>query len=168
MDLNKIMAFLNNPFIILIIIFSFTLAFFLSQSLTSGFGHNFLSFGPTNDINGNASLFIGIKLDSWKTVITAYLIIFITAVIDIYFNTSIITLSNNIDYISLLNNVIPISKMWTYILFIIRPLFLCLLYIIKFYATATLQIQYILPQLLGSYLINIPNVFNWLSGKKFI
>ena len=43
-----------------------------------------------------------------------------------------------------------------------------MIYIIKFYATATIQIQYIIPQLIGSYIVNIPFMLHWLKGKEFI
>ena len=49
---------------------------------------------------------------------------------------------------------------------LLDPLFNTLLYIITFYATATFQIQYLLPQLLGTYIINIPYILLWFSNKS--
>ena len=42
------------------------------------------------------------------------------------------------------------------------------LYILQFYATATFQIQYIIPQFLGNYITDLPFTLKWLNGKKFI
>ena len=87
---------------------------------------------------------------------------------EIYFSISKNELNKIIDYSSLLNKLIPLPKLWTYLYYIFEPLFTILIYMIKFYATATLQIQYILPQLLGSYMVTIPFIIHWLRGKEFV
>ena len=51
---------------------------------------------------------------------------------------------------------------------IIDPIIQIILYIIRFYATATFQIQYIIPQFIGSYITDLPFTLKWLNGKKFI
>jgi hypothetical protein len=108
------------------------------------------------------------QLNSWRNVSITYIILLITTIMEIYYDISTDKLHKIIDYSTLLNNIIPLPKLWTYIYFIFQPLITILIYIIKFYATATLQIQYILPQLIGTYIVNVPFMVHWLRGKKFI
>lgn len=168
MNLSDIFHFFNNPKVVIIILFITLISLFISEGITEGFEKNFFSFGPNVDNKGEYSTFMGIKLNSWKNVSLTYVFLLITSIMEIYFNISTHKLHKIIDYSSLLNKIIPLPKLWTYIYFTFEPLFTILIYIIKFYATATLQFQYILPQLLGSYIVSIPFTIDWLTGKEFV
>lgn len=168
MSLEDIIHFFNHPKVIILITFIILFALFLSEGLNEGFAKNFFVFGPNVNDKGEPSTFMGIKLSSWSHVIITYIILLITSIMEIYFNISTHKLNKIIDYSSLLNKLIPLPKLWTYIYFIFEPFITILIYIIKFYATATLQIQYIIPQLIGSYIVNIPFMLHWLKGKEFI
>lgn len=164
---KKIINFFTNPMVAVIIMFLFLLTFFLAQGLTTGLGYNFLSFGPTKDEKGRYTVFMGITLKAWKDVVLAYFIIFISTFFQIYYNN---TVSNNLQSYAFnpAVKIIPFSKFWTYFVLLVDPLISIMLYVIRFHATATLQLQYIIPQILGSILINLPFILNWLCCKKFI
>lgn len=168
MSLDDIIDFLNNPKVVIISLFIFVLIFFLTDGFIEGFKKDFFTFGPTHDKDGKPVTFMGIELNSWKNVIITYIILFFTTIMSKYYDIS----SNKIKLIiynsSSLGQLIPLSKKWTHILIATEPLIYYLIYIIRFYATATLQIQYILPQLIGTYFINIPYIVHWLRGKEFI
>ena len=168
MNLSNIVHFFNNPKVIIIILFITLILLFISEGITEGFEKQFFSFGPNVDSKGEYSTFLGIKLNSWKNVSLTYVFLLITSIMEIYFSISKNELNKIIDYSSLLNKLIPLPKLWTYLYYIFEPLFTILIYMIKFYATATLQIQYILPQLLGSYMVTIPFIIHWLRGKEFV
>jgi hypothetical protein len=168
MQLSDFIHFFNNPRVIIICVFVILFVLFLSEGLLEGFSNNFFSFGPSTDNDGKPVTFMGIKLNSWKNVVITYLILLITTIMEIYYNISTDKLHKIIDYSTILNNIIPLPKLWTYVYFIFQPFITILIYIIRFYATATLQIQYIIPQLIGSYIVNIPFMLHWLKGKEFI
>jgi len=160
--------FFNNPKIALLIMLIFLFAFFLAQGLTTGFGNNFLTFGPTKDEQtGESTMFMGIQLDTWNNVGLVYVIIFISTVLQSYYGNAV---GGNL-HAYVFNpaiDTVPYSKFWTYLVFMTDPLISIILYIIQFYATATFQIQYIIPQFIGNYITDLPFTLKWLNGKKFI
>jgi len=160
MNIINILKFINHPRTVIIILLLFILFYFLYGGLIEGFGKNFLSFGPNQDTYGEYTYFMGIRLDTWHRVIMAYIIIFLTAVVQIYYYTSG-------EYLKGMFHTIPyIKTLSSNIYMLLDPLFNTILYIITFYATATFEIQYLLPQLLGTYFINIPYILLWFSNKS--
>ena len=121
----------------------------MTEGLTTGFGNNFLSFGPTKDEqSGEPTMFMGIKLNSWTSVNVVYLIIFISTILQSYYGNVV---GGNL-HAYIFNpavELVPYPKFWTYLVLLINPLITIILYIIQFYATATFQIQYIIPQFIA-------------------
>lgn len=168
MILNKIFNFFNHPRTALLIILIFLFTFFLTQGLTTGFGNNFLAFGPTKDEKtGEHTTFMGIKLSTWKNVGLVYAIIFISTILQVYYNNVVGTNIHAFVWNAAIETV-PFPKFWTYLVLLVDPLIQIVLYVIRFYATATFQIQYIIPQFVASYFTDLPFVLKWLNGKKFI
>lgn len=165
--LKKIYNFFNNPITALLIMLFFFIGYYLSIGLTIGFGNNFLSFGPTKDKNGEYIKFMGIEINSWKLVGIVYTIIFISTVLQTYYKN---IMSDNINSFiwNKAVNFVPHSKSLTYLVLLIDPFINMLITIIRFYATATFQIQYVIPQFIASYLIDLPFIIKLLSSKKFI
>ena len=168
MNLTKIFNFFNNPKTALLIILIFLISFFLTQGFTNGFDNNFLTFGPTKDeTTDTPTMFMGIKLESWSNVGLVYVIIFISTVLQSYYGNVVGTNIHAFVWNAAIE-VVPFPKFWTYLVLLIDPIISTILYIIRFYATATFQIQYIIPQFLGSYITDLPFTLKWLNGKKFI
>ena len=167
MNLSAVYDFFNNPQTALIIILIFFLVFLLSEGLTVGFGNNFLSFGPTQDEDGKPTKFMGINVDSWSKVGVIYTITFIASLLSAYYNTNVY--SNIHAYVwNPAVKKVPFSKFWTYLILILNPIIQTLLYVIQFFATATFQLQYIIPQFVASYIVDLPFTLKWLSGKTFL
>ena len=168
MSYTKIFNFFNNPKTALLTILIFLISYFLTQGLTTGFGNNFLTFGPTKDeITDKPTMFMGIKLESWSNVGLVYFIIFISTVLQSYYGNVVGTNIHAFVWNAAIK-VVPFPKFWTYLVLLIDPIIHIILYIIQFYATATFQIQYIIPQFLGSYITDLPFTLKWLNGKTFI
>jgi len=165
--LSKLYEFVNNPRTALLVMLFFFLGYYLSIGLTIGFGNNFLSFGPTKDENGNYTKFMGINISDWKLVIIVYVIIFISTILQTYYYNVI---GQNVHAFvwNTAVEVVPFSKFWTYLVLMVDPFINILLTILRFYATATFQIQYVIPQFIASYLTDLPFTLKWLAGKKFI
>jgi hypothetical protein len=62
---------------------------------------------------------------------------------------------------------VPFSKRWTYIVIFAEPLFYQILSIITFFTTLTLQLQFIIPQFLGGFIMEIPFALQRLREKEF-
>ena len=110
---------------------------------------------------------MGISLKSWTDVSIAYVIIFISTLLQSYYGWIV---GNNM-YSYIFNPAvkqIPYDKFWTYLILTINPIIKTMLFVINFFATATLQMQFIIPQFLANYLANLPFTLSWLNTKKFI
>lgn len=165
--LYKILNVLNNPITALIIILIFCLLFFLYNGIFNKTHNNFLSFGPTKDENDKPVYFLGAELNSWHKVIITYIFIFFAAIFTHYYEN---VMEHNIYHYLTNYSIINIksSKLVFYISTFIDPFIKTLLYIIEFYAAATFQIQYIIPQFIGSYIIGLPFIYHLLKTKKFV
>jgi hypothetical protein len=62
---------------------------------------------------------------------------------------------------------VPFSKRWTYIVILAEPLFMQILSIISYFTILTLQLQFIIPQFIGSFIIEIPFTLQRLKPKEF-
>jgi hypothetical protein len=159
--IGQIYNFLSNPIIAILIIIFFCLLFFIYDGYYNK-DSLFFKFGPTINKKKEYELFLGTYLNTWTKVIFAYVIVFFTTIVTYYYST---IMNNNITY--KLINYFNLNKSYYYLLSIIDPIIICLLYIIKFNAFSILQIQYILPQVLGLYLISIPYLNNLLTKSFF-
>lgn len=164
---NKIIDFLYNPATALIILLVFITVFFLVKGLVEGFENNFTSFGPTNKKDGTPTTFMGIALTSWSRVSIVYIIVFIATLLKSYYSI-VISRTFNPFINSFTKSYIPFKPIITYLVIALDPLIQTLLYIISFYATATLQIQYIIPQLLATYISGLPFTIKLLKMKTFV
>lgn len=139
----NIINILENPINILSLVFLFFIWFFYQEEKTEDFKNNFLHFGPIKNTNGDYKVFMGIKLSTWYNITQVYIIIFISSLItQLYNNVYNKHLHDN--HIKFKNTIFK----YQYINPIIQQIFL----IIKFFATASFQLQFILPMFLGSYL----------------
>ena len=168
MNINEFKRFFLNPKIGLTIIILFLIGYIIYSSESGGFGNNFLTFGPTkNAITGEPIYFMGAELTTWKSVLITYIIIFFASLANFYYNEFL--MENIFSY--LINPAvenIPMNKFWTYLITLTNPLLSMLFYIITFFATATMQLQYILPQILAYLIIRIPFILGRIKTKKFI
>ena len=167
MLVNQLIHYINKPIVVLFIIILFCIGYFLYTSLVGDIESNFFLFGPVKDENDNYLPFISFLLDSWSKVIIAYLLILFSS---IFHNYYINIMNQNFFYFLTNKDItkIPYTKTITYIIALLDPFIKTLLYIIEFYATATFQLQFILPQFIGSYISSLPFTLKLLEQKKFI
>jgi len=164
---KKLLDFFSKPSTAFTLIFIFLLGYFLSEGFITGFANNFLAFGPTKDSTGEPTKFIGIYLKTWTDVSLAYIIIFISTLFQTYYGWVV---NDNISsYVwNPAVNAIPYNKFWTYLILTIDPIIDTLLYVISFFATTTLQMQFIIPQFLGNFIANLPFTISALRKKTFV
>ena len=167
MLINQIINFINKPIVLLFIVILFCIGYFLYTSLVGDIQTNFFLFGPVKDENDNYLPFISFILDSWSKVIMAYILILFSSLFHNYYITN---MNQNFFYFLTNKDItkMPYTKSITYIITLLDPFIKTLLYIIEFYATATFQLQFILPQFIGSYISTLPFTLNLLEQKTFI
>jgi hypothetical protein len=167
MLLNEIIHYINKPIVVLFIVILFCIGYFLYTTLVGDIQTNFFLFGTVKDENDKYLPFVSFILDTWTKVIMAYLLILFSSLFHNYY----ITIMDQ-NFFSFLTNKeitkMPYTKTITYIITLIDPFIKTLLYIIEFYATATFQLQFILPQFIGSYISTLPFTLNLLEQKTFI
>jgi hypothetical protein len=160
-----IMDLFFNPYIVVIFFIVFLVVYFVYLDVEGSFANGFLHFGPGID-NSTTSQFMGITINTWSKVLTLYAICFVTGFISTHYDNVVST--------SLINRLmdpgishIPYSQAGTYAVVLIDPLIMHSLKVIEFLATLTLQFQFILPLVLGSYLGGLPTVIGLLSSKTY-
>jgi hypothetical protein len=157
----NIIRFFSNPRVVVVLFVIFLVGYLIFIDEEGGFADNFTTFGPSD------SRFMLMKLDTWTKVIVVYFVSFFSAMMTTYYDN---VMESNI-HSYLWNPAIkkvPFSKTWTYIIVFLEPVFMELLGLITLMASLTLQLQFILPELIGSMLAETPFVLQILGTKKFM
>ncbi len=151
-----------DPRFALIVFIIILIAYLVFLDKENAFQNKFLRFGPSPDTK-----FLNIKLDNWNKVISVYAIALLSALSTAYYT------SVSSSYISgvLLNpaykDKIAHSKFWSKLLVTIDPLMSWVMQLFQLFATLTLELQYMLPQLLGHLIILIPINLQSIEEKRF-
>lgn len=162
---NKIADYLSSPKTIIMISGIYLTGYTVFIVNEGGFSDQFLHFGP--GINQtNTTKFLGITLDTWPKVILIYFISFLSSLMNTYY---VYAMTNNLhSYIwnRAVPNV-PFSRKWTYIVILLEPFILQVLTITQFFTNLTMQLQFIIPQFIGSTIIEIPFTIQRLREKTY-
>ena len=163
--MDHLADWLNSPKTIMFISTVFLAGYMAFIQVEGGFSSQFLHFGPgTNE--DNTTSFIGITLDTWSKVILMYFVSFLSSLMNTYY---LYAMTNNL-HSYIWNRAmphVPFSKKWTYIVILSEPLLMQILQITSFFTTLTLQLQFILPQFIGSAIVEIPFTIAMLRLKTF-
>ena len=163
--IDHVADWLNSPKTIIFISTVFLAGYMAFIQVEGGFSSQFLHFGPgTNE--DNTTSFIGIVLDTWSKTILMYFVSFLSSLMNTYY---LYAMTNNLhSYIwNRAISHVPFSKKWTYIVILSEPLLIQILQITSFFTTLTLQLQFILPQFIGSAIVEIPFTIAMLRLKTF-
>jgi hypothetical protein len=163
--MDHVADWLNSPKTIMFISTVFLAGYMAFIQVEGGFSSQFLHFGPgTNE--DNTTSFIGIVLDTWSKVILMYFVSFLSSLMNTYY---LYAMTNNL-HSYIWNRAmphVPFSKKWTYIVILSEPLLMQILQVTSFFTTLTLQLQFILPQFIGSAIVEIPFTIAMLRLKTF-
>ena len=156
---------LSSPKSILIISGIYLTSYMIFIAKEGGFTSQFVHFGPgTNE--SNTTSFLGIVLDSWQKVILMYFVSFLSSVMNTYYSYA---MTNNL-HSYIWNRAVPkvpFSKKWTYVVILIEPILLEILSITQFFTSLTMQLQFIIPQFIGSMIIEVPFTIQRLREKEY-
>ena len=163
--IDHLADWLNSPKTIMFISTVFLAGYMAFIQVEGGFSSQFLHFGPgTNE--DNTTSFIGIVLDTWSKTILMYFVSFLSSLMNTYY---LYAMTNNL-HSYIWNRAmphVPFSKKWTYIVILSEPLLMQILQVTSFFTTLTLQLQFILPQFIGSAIVEIPFTIAMLRLKTF-
>ena len=99
-------------------------------------------------------------------MLTLYAVGFFTSLMTSYYQW---IMSNNIHsyvYNRAISEV-PYSRFWIYLINILEPFFYQILAVIQFFTTLTMQLQFILPQFVGSLFADMPFTLQRLGEKRY-
>ena len=159
--ISQVGDYLSSPKTILLFSGIYLSAYLTFIGADGGFTSQFLHFGP-----GSTS-FIGIALDTWPKVILMYFVSFLSSLMNTYY---LYAMTNNL-HSYIWNRAVPevpFSRKWTYIVVLAEPFIMQVLSITQFFTNLTMQLQFILPQFLGSMIIEIPFTIQRLQEKTYL
>lgn len=153
---------LFRPNFALIIFIAALFIYMIILDKEGAFQKKFLHFGPSSDTQ-----FFNIKLESWRQVISVYIIAFLSALSLSYYQNFASFFVNNVLLNPAYKDPIHHSKHWSYILGIADPIINAIMAAINFFVTLTMEFQFIFFQLLGTVAVSIPSNLAEISKKKF-
>ena len=157
--LRKINFF--NPFHALLV-FLFGLLIVLVLLDREGAFEDFTKFGPDDKAH-----FLKIKLDTWPKVIIVYIISFLCAILQQYF---MIVIGRGFIGSRILNpnfKKMETNKDQSKFIIYLYPICLWSLNIVTFFVTLTMKLQFLLPYLFGSAIVNNNYLLYELGKKSF-
>jgi len=123
---------------------------------------NFFAFGPDPSIR-----FLGMSINTWNKVILVYAVGFISSLLQGYYQTVMYDFIHSKLWNPAYKERIPMSKRWAKTIVTVEPLLDWMLDIVQFFVTMTMRFQFILPQLLGQIVVEIPYALMKIEEKKF-
>jgi hypothetical protein len=125
--------------------------------------NNFFGVGPDPSIR-----FLGMSLDTWNKVLLVYAVAFISSLLQGYYQTVMYDFIHSKLWNPAYKERIPVTKGWAKIIVTVEPLLNWMLDIVQFFVTMTMRFQFIVPQLLGQIIVDLPYGLMKIEEKKFI
>ncbi len=155
----------TNPKIALTTFTSWVAIFVIILGLMGAFSKNFMHFGPSTDPETDTN-FLGAPIDTWPKAILLYLLGFFSSILSSYYSLVYGAWSINDIRDEKNKDIRPLSKKTAKIMLILGPVVSNINYILELFLTLTLQLQFILPQLLGDIIASIIVSLSFLNKKR--
>ena len=127
------------------------------------FKGQFLNYRPSKNTN-----FRNMTIDTWEKIYIVYFLAFFTALLTSYYNTVMYDFIHSKIYNPAFKDIINIPKNWVYAITTLEPILYWILNIIQFFIKLTMELQFLVPQLLGTAIIDIAYGVLKVSQNKFI
>ena len=160
--LSQIRNIIFEPRVALIIFIVFMIGYLILLDEEGTFREKFMHFGPSEDTK-----FLNMKIDTWEKVIIMYILAFATALLTSYYSTVMYDFIHSKIYNPAFKGKVGISKNWVKAIVILDPILYWILVIIQFFISLTMQLQFLIPQLLGTAIIDIAYGLFKVSQNKF-
>jgi len=163
--MHSIRNYLVNPVVALSSFVLWVLIFITILGSMGAFSTKFTHFGPSTD-QEMAIVFLGTHINSWYKVITLYVLGFFSSMISTYSSTVYNNWKTN-TVGDQKTKELKLKKWLSHLLVIIAPIVYNINGILELFITLTLQLQFLLPQLLGNIIASIYISNSYLATKKF-
>ena len=161
----NIRNFVVNPVVALSAFVLLVLIFIVILGSMGAFSKNFTHFGPSTEPE-TAAVFLGAHLDTWSKVIILYVLGFLSSIISTYSSTVYGNWKTN-SVGDEKTKKLKINKWLSHLLVIVEPIAYNINGILELFITLTLQLQFLLPQILGNIIASIYISQSFLATKKF-
>ncbi len=155
--------FLFDPKYALIIFIFILVGYLIFLDKEGAFQKKFLQFGPAPD-----SKFLNITIDTWGKVIAVYAIGLLSAMSMSYYTSVASSYVSGVLLNPAYKDTIKHSKYWGKVLVAIDPVVTWILNSFQFFVTLTMQLQFMIPQLIGHVAVAIPTNLKHISVKNFM
>jgi hypothetical protein len=155
---------LINPTVALTTFTTWVLIFVFILGFMGAFSKKFMHFGPSTDPE-TAAEFLGAHIDTWPKVIALYILGFISSIMHSYYSTVFgAWMMNTVKDDK--TKTVNMNRKIAYTLISIDPIISNINSILELFLTLTLQLQFLIPQILGDILASIIVSRSFLSKKK--
>ena len=160
----KLEKYLTSPQLAIASFTTWVFIFVLILGMMGAFSKNFLHFGPSTD-EETTTEFLGAQIDTWPKVIQLYLLGFFTSIMHTYYET--VYNAWAINYVKdVKTKHINVKKTIAYIMIFLDPIISNINNILELFLTLTLQLQFLIPQMLGNLVASIMVSHAYLKKKK--
>ena len=157
--------FFYNPITAFFIFTVFVIGYLIFLDEEGAFKQKFLHFGPSTDPKTQTT-FINMKLNTWKKVIIVYVISFFSAVINSYYGNIVSQFIHQHLWNPAVKK-IDGSKIATLTIITLEQIIWTAVSVISFFTNMTMQLQFILPSMVGYMIVNLPFDIYQASKKTF-
>ena len=158
----KILDILFEPRFALIIFIAILVGYLIFLDKENAFQTKFLRFGPSPDTK-----FLNIKLDNWGKVIAVYFIGLISSLSTAYYTSVTSSYVSGVLLNPAYKDKIAHSKFWSKVLVTFDPIMSWVMQLFQLFATLTMELQYMPPQLFRHLAVFIPTNLYTIESKPF-
>lgn len=159
--MDSIYDILYNPINAFVVFSVFLVGYIIFLNEEDAFSKKFLNFGPSED-----TYFLNMKLNTWTKVITVYLVSFFTSIILAYYTNVSSQFIGQYLYNPAITH-IKGSKTVTLFIVTFEQVLFAVLSLINFFTKTVMELQFLIPQLLGLIVVNLPFNIYQAQGKIF-
>ena len=127
------------------------------------FQKKFLNFGPSP-----TTKFLGMTVNSWPKTLLVYTVGFLSSLLTSYYSAVMFDFIHSKLWNPAYNKRIEITRGWARAIVTIEPVLYWVLGIVQFFVNLTMELQFVVPQLLAVLLTNVPYGLFKVSQKRFI
>lgn len=153
---------LLTPQIALLIFVTALFIYLIFLDREGAFQKKFLQFGPAPDAK-----FLNMTLNTWEKVISVYVIAFFSAASLSYYQNYASSFVNQVLINPAYKGKINQSEFWSKVLVTIDPIITAIMGILNILVAMTVQLQFIIWQILGNLIITIPTNLSIISKRTF-
>ena len=143
---------------------TWVLIFVTILGFMGAFSKRFMHFGPSTDPE-TATEFLGAHIDTWPKVIELYALGFFSSIMNTYYRTVYDAwMMNQVKDVKTKH--VTVKKPFAYIMITLDPIISNINNILELFLTLTLQLQFLIPQVLGDFVASVLVSRAYLKKKQ--